>query len=88
MNINDHLIVEAQANMVRIQGEFVEEQAKYWVLNERLQNVYDGDTNEQYEDMMRQFSTLSNMNSCVSCIKSIKADIARWTQETKEWTAA
>jgi hypothetical protein len=81
MNINDHLIEEAQANMVRIQGEFAEAQAKYWAVSKCLRGDYDGSTNEQYEDMMRQFTALSAMRSCVSCIKSIKADISKWTLE-------
>jgi len=88
MNINDHLIAEAQDNLVRIQAELVAYKAAYWIVSSRLKDTHNEDTAEQYGDMMCQYLNLDGMRSCVSCIKSIKADIARWTQETKEWTAA
>lgn len=82
--MNDYLIEEARANLVRIQGELIADTVTYWKVSERLEGIYDGDTDAQYADMMRQFSALSAISSAHGCIDSITADIERYKAEDLE----
>jgi len=72
---NTYCIKEAQDNLVRIRAELRVDTATYWEVQERLSGVYDGDTDVQYADMMKQFSALSAIASSHRCIKSISDDI-------------
>ena len=78
---NTYGIKEAQDNLARIKAELRADNAKYWALQERLYGVYDGDTDAQYADMMKQFSALSAINCGHDLIKSIKADIKNMETE-------
>tara|TARA_R110000744_G_scaffold10477_2_gene32586 strand:- start:253 stop:519 length:267 start_codon:yes stop_codon:yes gene_type:complete len=78
MNVfTESFINEAQANIVRIQGEVVADTTTYWAINERLQCVYDGDTTAQYDDMMLQLKALNGISLGNRCILGIEADIER-----------
>tara|TARA_R110000744_G_C19017346_1_gene523759 strand:+ start:239 stop:505 length:267 start_codon:yes stop_codon:yes gene_type:complete len=85
--LNEYFIDEAQENMIRIQGEVVADTATYWDISERLQCVYDGDTGDQYKDMMLQLKALNGIYIGNGCIKGIKADIERYKAEDLEYIA-
>jgi len=78
---NTYCINEAQDNLVRIKAELRVDTATYWAVQERLSDVYNGDTDAQYADMMKQFSALSAINCGHTLIKSIKADIKNMEAE-------
>ena len=78
---NTHCIKEAQDNLARIKAELRVDTATYWAVQERLSGVYDGDTDAQYDDMMKQFSALSAIDCGHNLIKSIKADIKNMEAE-------
>jgi len=79
---NTYCINEAQDNLVRIKAELVVDTATYWELQQRLSGTYDsGYFEEQYKDMMKQFSALSAINCGHNLIKSIKADIQKMEAE-------
>ena len=78
---NTYGIKEAQDNLARIKAELRVDTATYWAVQERLSGVYDGDTKEQYADMMKQFSALSAIDCAHRCIKNIRADINKMEDE-------
>ena len=78
---NTHCIKEAQDNLARIKAELRLDTATYWAVQERLSGVYDGDTDAQYDDMMKQFGALSAIDCAHRCIKSISADIKNMEAE-------
>ena len=78
---NTYCINEAHDNLVRIKAELRVDTATYWAVQERLSGVYDGDTDTQYDDMMKQFGALSAINCGHTLIKSIKADIKNMEAE-------
>ena len=78
---NTYCINEAHDNLVRIKAELRVDTATYWAVQERLSGVYDGDTDAQYDDMMKQFGALSAINCGHTLIKSIKADIKNMEAE-------
>lgn len=78
---NTYCINEAHDNLVRIKAELVADTATYWAVQERLSGVYDGDTDAQYDDMMKQFGALSAIDCAHRCIKSISADIKNMEAE-------
>lgn len=82
-HFNEYLIKEAEDNLIRFQEELDTATGIYWEAHKRLSGTYEGRRYQQYEDMMVQFSALSQISSYTDLLVSTADNIEAMYLEDK-----